>query len=79
MSYPAKPDFKSLARRCYGYGSLSCHCGGDLCVCGLDGEECLGCPDCEREEEDEEANRMPDCEQCGGEVTPSGFCPLCQY
>ncbi|QIX61845.1 hypothetical protein HER32_11900 [Hymenobacter sp. BT18] len=34
-------------RRCHGYHIQSCHCGGDLCLCGRDGEECMGCPDCE--------------------------------
>lgn len=26
---------------CNGYGMIDCYCGGDLCVCGLDGSDCL--------------------------------------
>lgn len=55
MAYPAKPNPKTLARRCHGYGTLECYCGGDMCVCGLDGEQCLGCPDCEGLHDEEEA------------------------
>lgn len=58
-----------MARTCNGYGTLLCHCGGDLCVCGRDGEECPGCPDCEaveREAEDEEEQRWQEAErECG--------------
>jgi hypothetical protein len=54
MAYPSKPNPKNLSRRCQGYGTLTCYCGGDLCVCGLDGEECPGCPDCEGLEEEQE-------------------------
>jgi hypothetical protein len=36
--------------RCGGHGWMSCHCGGDLCVCGNGGEiECMGCEDCEHD------------------------------
>lgn len=38
---------------CDGYGMMVCHCGGDLCVCGTDGEDCLGCEKCDREDEEE--------------------------
>lgn len=34
--------------RCGGHGWITCHCGGDLCVCGNGGEiDCYGCEDCE--------------------------------
>lgn len=34
--------------RCGGLGWMSCHCGGDMCVCGNQGEvECYGCEDCD--------------------------------
>ena len=43
-----------LECRCGGMGIRNCECGGDLCVCGNNGEaECIGCPDCEGLEEDE--------------------------
>lgn len=29
---------------CYGTGTVGCHCGGDLCVCGNYGE--MPCPSC---------------------------------
>lgn len=33
---------------CGGTGILHCYCGGDMCVCGNNGEtECLGCGDCD--------------------------------
>jgi hypothetical protein len=36
-----------LESRCGGSRTLHCFCGGDLCVCGNQGEvECPGCPDC---------------------------------
>lgn len=39
---------------CGGFGSLDCHCGGDLCVCHNHGEiECFGCEDCEGDRDDE--------------------------
>lgn len=31
--------------RCGGVGSVSCHCGGDLCVCANYGD--MDCPTCE--------------------------------
>lgn len=38
--------------RCGGHGYTRCYCGGDLCVCGNDGEiECYGCCDCEGEDD----------------------------
>lgn len=44
-------DLDGLDSRCGGTGTLSCHCGGDLCACHHHGEvECLGCADCEPEE-----------------------------
>lgn len=39
---------------CDGFGSLVCHCGGDLCVCGTDGEPCPGCEECESDYFDED-------------------------
>lgn len=36
---------------CNGHGILRCRCCGDLCLCGLDGEECYGCDKCERPDE----------------------------
>lgn len=32
---------------CQGYGYVICTCGGDMCVCEMNGEiECFGCDDC---------------------------------
>lgn len=43
----------SLERTCGGSGELQCRCGGDLCVCHNHGQvECLGCEDCETNDED---------------------------
>lgn len=40
--------------RCGGHGWIRCYCGGDLCVCGNQGEiECYGCPDCEGDDDDD--------------------------
>lgn len=42
-----------LESRCGGSGVVNCFCGGDFCVCHNHGEsECLGCPDCEEEDDD---------------------------
>ena len=39
---------------CGGTGMLTCLCGGDFCVCHNHGEvECLGCPDCRSDDDDE--------------------------
>ena len=39
---------------CGGSGVLNCTCGGDFCVCHYHGEtQCPGCPDCERDDDDE--------------------------
>lgn len=46
-------DLRSLDTRCYGTGELECHCGGDLCVCGLDTLPCPGCPDCADQDDDQ--------------------------
>lgn len=46
-----------VEKGCDGWGFFACFCGGDLCVCGADGETCPGCPDCEEcdpEDEDTE-------------------------
>ncbi len=41
--------------RCGGHGWMSCYCGGDLCVCGNQGEiECDGCEDCEPDRDEGE-------------------------
>jgi hypothetical protein len=38
--------------RCGGSGWMNCYCGGDLCVCGNQGGiECMGCVDCEGEDD----------------------------
>lgn len=37
---------------CDGYGTLVCHCGGDLCVCGDDGQDCFGCEKCDRPDDE---------------------------
>jgi hypothetical protein len=43
--------------RCRGYGMYICNCGGDgLCICGLGGMDCVGCEDCERDENEDEYN-----------------------
>jgi hypothetical protein len=48
-------DVTGLDVTCGGLGSLNCHCGGDLCVCHHHGEtECVGCPDCEDADDDED-------------------------
>lgn len=38
------PDDGVICPRCTGGGSVSCHCGGDLCVCDNYGER--DCPVC---------------------------------
>ncbi len=38
---------------CGGTGYLNCFCGGDFCVCGLQGGmDCGGCEDCEEDDPD---------------------------
>lgn len=44
-----------MSARCDGYGTIICHCGGDICVCGLDGEECF-CQKCHDNLEEIEAD-----------------------
>lgn len=39
-----------MSRGCEGYGFVICFCGGDLCVCGLDGQLCPGCNECKWED-----------------------------
>ena len=70
-----------LSNRCHGYGTLTCHCGGDLCVCGLDGVECLGCPDCEpNDEEDDDDDFNPDaCPVCGSNEGNAPICSMCGH
>jgi len=38
------PDDGAICPRCMGDGSVSCHCGGDLCVCDNYGDR--DCPVC---------------------------------
>lgn len=38
---------------CNGLGTLDCYCGGDLCVCGMDGQDCFGCEKCEDRDGDD--------------------------
>jgi hypothetical protein len=44
---------------CDGYGMLSCECGGDLCVCGADGEDCYGCEKCADRDDDDDYFEEP--------------------
>jgi hypothetical protein len=45
-----------LERSCGGTGVLHCYCAGDFCMCHRHGEEeCLGCSDCEYDDEEGEA------------------------
>ena len=71
-------------RRCYGYHVISCDCGGDLCVCGRDGEQCLGCPDCHNDGSEDSPD--PDAAPAGtygwdDDEDPDDFnpdaCPVC--
>ena len=40
--------FSDLEEGCGGTGFLNCFCGGDLCVCDLNGVvECDSCEDCD--------------------------------
>lgn len=32
-----------LCRKCNGQGTIICHCGGDVCVCGLESYDCPFC------------------------------------
>jgi hypothetical protein len=57
-----------LETQCGGMGWLDCYCGGDLCVCTLNGgTDCDGCPDCE----DDDAAKLAE----GGECPDD--CPEC--
>ena len=70
-------DLRSLSRTCGGTGWLDCECGGDFCVCTLNGGiDCPGCEDC-REYEHEDPNEMPNCYRCGYELSPNGTCYEC--
>jgi len=43
---------------CFGYGFLTCDCGGGVCLCGLDGEDCPGCSGCQDyDDEDKDENK----------------------
>lgn len=39
---------------CQGWGIFICNCGGDTCFCGLDGEPCPGCPECQKNIDEDE-------------------------
>lgn len=42
-----------LDARCGGSGHVNCDCGGDFCVCHWHGgTECVGCPDCESDDDE---------------------------
>ncbi len=55
-----EPTLKKGDVMCSGTGTILCNCGGDLCVCGLDGSECPGCQNCFDYDDF-------DCYQCGDE------------
>lgn len=53
---PEPVDSSGLEARCHGTGMLECRCGGDQCYCGFHGStECYGCPDCEWDDDDQDA------------------------
>ena len=57
---------------CNGIGMYFCHCGGDICNCGIDGSPCDGCEDCDFYDE-------PDfCDFCEGISTDPRLCD-CGY
>ncbi len=67
-----------IAAGCGGWQVLSCKCGGDLCVCGLDGEDCPGCLDCNYGYEDEDESDYCDCVSCSGTGrVEESRCPVC--
>jgi hypothetical protein len=46
------PYFEPQRSGCGGTGMVNCYCGGDQCVCHNHGEmECLGCGDCDNEDD----------------------------
>ena len=48
------PYYAPLPKTCDGSGTITCYCGGDLCVCHHHGEaECPGCPECDSEGDDD--------------------------
>ncbi len=53
-----------MFQTCYD-GTISCECGGDLCVCGADGQDCLGCEKCEgRDDQDFDEPEQPHHQNC---------------
>lgn len=74
-------DLRSLSRTCGGTGWLDCECGGDFCVCQLQGGMyCPGCEDCREHDEgpnDEEDGFNGIC-GCGEFLTYFGNCPICE-
>lgn len=66
-------DLRSLDRTCGGTGWLNCECGGDFCVCKLNGGmDCPGCEDCE-DETDTDDYDPDECEECGGTLDESDY------
>ena len=51
---------------CHNTGEVDCYCGGDLCVCGREVEEC---PECDGAPTDGEWGYCPTC-QGSGRVNP---------
>jgi hypothetical protein len=74
--------FRSLDRTCGGTGWLNCECGGDFCVCKLNGgTDCLGCEDCREQDEADELGDEDDFNGicgCGEFLTSYGNCPICE-
>jgi hypothetical protein len=47
------PYYAPLPNHCDGCGTITCYCGGDMCVCHWHGEvECFGCAECRDREDD---------------------------
>jgi hypothetical protein len=76
-------DLRSLSRTCGGTGWLDCECGGDFCVCTLNGGmDCHGCEDCREQEDYDESDDdfNPDaCPVCGEDIAGHPICPECGY
>jgi hypothetical protein len=48
---------------CDGFGIIRCRCGGDLCLCGLDQEQCEGCGACDPDDYDPDYDDLDDDEE----------------
>lgn len=57
---------------CNGIGMHFCHCGGDICICGIDGTLCQGCEDCDH------LNEPEVCSFCEG-ISPDPSSCDCGY